>query len=65
MDSTIRYIFFLAALLIIVAYFVGAATDVNSLAAGVTKLVYAITGRTSSGAFTGYPSGATAVQSVG
>jgi hypothetical protein len=32
-DSTIRYIFLLSALLIVVAYFVGAATETNSLAA--------------------------------
>ena len=61
-DSTIRYIFLLSALLIVVAYFVGAATETNSLAAGVTKLVYAVTGRDSSGKFANYPGGATTVQ---
>ena len=57
MDATIRYMFFLMALLIIVAYFVGAATETNSLAAGATKLVYALTGRTSGGQFAPYPAG--------
>ena len=61
-DSTIRYIFLLSALLIVVAYFVGAATETNSLAAGVTKLVYAVTGRDTSGKFAAYPSGASTVQ---
>jgi hypothetical protein len=61
-DSTIRYIFLLSALLIVVAYFVGAATETNTLASGITKLVYAVTGRDPSGAFAAYPSGATTVQ---
>jgi hypothetical protein len=63
-DSTIRYIFLLSALLIVVAYFVGAATETNSLAAGVTKLVYAVTGRDPTGAFAGYPQGGGTVQMV-
>ena len=57
MDKTIRYLFFLGALLIVVAYFVGAATETNSLATGATKLIYAVTGRTSAGQFASYPSG--------
>lgn len=62
-DSTIRYIFLLSALLIVVAYFVGAATETNSLANGMTKLVMAITGRNpSTGQFAGYATGATTVQ---
>ena len=63
-DSTIRYIFFLMALLILVSYFVGAATETNSLASGATKLIYALTGRTSSGSPSGYPAGASTVQNV-
>jgi hypothetical protein len=61
-DSTIRYIFLLSALLIIVAYFVGAATETNALVAGIIKIWYAATGRTSSGAFAAYPAGGGAVQ---
>jgi hypothetical protein len=61
-DDTIRYIFLLSALLIVVAYFVGASTDTNSLASGITKLVLAVTGRTSTGTFASYPSGASTVQ---
>jgi len=52
----------LSALLIVVAYFVGAATETNSLANGITKLVLAITGRTSTGQFASYPSGGGTVQ---
>ena len=56
----------LMALLIVVAYFVGAATDTNALANGLTKLVLALTGRIPSGAnagqFASYASGASTVQ---
>jgi hypothetical protein len=67
MDSaTIRYIFFLMALLIIVSYFVGAATETNSLALGAQRLIYALTGRTASGATSGYATGAgSGVVSIG
>lgn len=61
-DSTIRYIFLLSALLIVVAYFVGAATETNTLASGITKLVYAVTGRSPQGQFAAYPSGGGNVQ---
>lgn len=63
MSDDIRYIFLLSALLIVVAYFVGAATDVNALANGLFKLVMAVTGRNpATGNFAAYPSGATTVQ---
>lgn len=62
-DSTIRYIFLLSALLIIVAYFVGAATETNSLASGLTKLTMAVTGRNpATGNFANYPTGGGTVQ---
>lgn len=62
-DSTIRYIFLLSALLIVVAYFVGAATETNSLANGLTKLTMAVTGRNpATGNFANYPTGGGAVQ---
>ena len=44
------------------AYFVGAATETNTLAAGITKLLYAVTGRNAQGQFAGYPTGASKVQ---
>lgn len=56
--GTIRYIFLLSALLIVVAYFVGAATDINALSSGLNKLVLSITGRNAQGNFAAYPSGA-------
>lgn len=59
MDSTIRYVFLLSALLIVLAYFVGAATETDALANGLTRLVYALTGRSSNGQFAAYPAGAT------
>lgn len=63
MDSTIRYIFLLSAILIVVVYFVGAATDTNSLANGITKLVMAVTGRNpSTGQFASYPTGGGNIQ---
>ncbi len=55
--DVVRDLFILMALLIAVAYFTGAATDTNALAAGFTKLIYAATGRTSTGTFAAYPSG--------
>jgi hypothetical protein len=58
-DETIRYAFFLMALLIIVAYFVGAATETRALAAGLTSLVNALTGRDTQGKFAAYPGGVT------
>jgi hypothetical protein len=59
-DSTIRYIFLLSALLIVVAYFVGASTDTNSLASGLTKIIMAVTGRNpATGQFAGYATGNT------
>lgn len=54
-DKTIRYIFLLSALLIAVAYFAGTATDVNAFGSNITKLVFAVTGRDSSGNFGAYP----------
>lgn len=59
MSSNIKLVFWLAALLIILAYFVGAATETDALANGLTKLWYAATGRTANGQFAAYPTGAT------
>jgi hypothetical protein len=60
MDSTVRYMFFLMALLIICAYFVGAATETNALAAGILKLVNALQGKNAQGNFSNYPGGSPA-----
>ena len=56
-DRTIRYLFFLAVLLMLLAYFVGAKGLAGTLFSGVNQLGLTSTGRTSSGSFAGYPSG--------
>lgn len=61
-DSTIRYLFLLSALLIVTAYFVGAATDINALSNGLVKLGFTFTGRNSNGQFAAYPTGGGSVQ---
>jgi hypothetical protein len=55
-QATIRDIFLLSALLIAVAYFAGLATDINVFSKNLVALLYAVTGRDSSGKFAGYPS---------
>jgi hypothetical protein len=60
-DNTIRYAFFLMALLIVVAYFAGAATETKALASGATSLINALTGRNSQGQFGAYPANAPSV----
>ena len=62
MERTIRMAFILMALLIVVAYFVGAATETNALANGITKITYALTGRNAAGNFAAYPGGGGAIQ---
>lgn len=52
------FIFVLMALLIVVVYYVGAATDFSALAKGSQTLIYALTGRNASGQFASYPTGA-------
>lgn len=54
-DRTIRYLFFLAVLLMLLAYFVGAKGLFGSIFSGVNQLGLTFTGRTSSGQFAGYP----------
>lgn len=61
-DSTIRYIFLISAILIMAAYFVGISTDANSFASSLNKIILTVTGRTQSGTFAAYPTGATTVQ---
>lgn len=56
------YGFLLLAMLIGVAYFVGLATDINSVTAGLVKIAYAFSGRNAQGNFAAYPSGGGSVQ---
>jgi hypothetical protein len=57
-QSTIRDIFLLSALLIAVAYFAGLSTDINVFSTNLTALIYAVTGRSSTGQFAAYPGSA-------
>ena len=59
MNANGFYIFVLMLALILVAYYVGASTDFAAFAKGSQQLIYALTGRDSSGKFANYPSGAT------
>lgn len=57
-DRTIRYLFVLAFVLIIVAYYAGANTLLKSGLAGVNTLDLTATGRNAAGKFGAYPTGA-------
>lgn len=61
-DDVVRDMFLLFALMIVVVYFIGASTDTNSLANGLVKLSYALTGRDAQGKFAAYPTGGGSVQ---
>jgi hypothetical protein len=54
-DRTIRYLFFLAVLLMLLAYYVGAKGLFGAIFSGVNQLGLTFTGRTSSGQFAAYP----------
>lgn len=53
-DRTIRYLFILAVLLILVAYYVGTQKVGETLFGGVNTLGLTFTGRNASGQFAGY-----------
>lgn len=53
-DRTIRYLFLLAVLLMLLAYYVGAKGLFGSLFSGINQLGLTFTGRTKSGQFAGY-----------
>lgn len=55
LNQSIRYLFIIGVILILVAYYVGSTGLLNSLFAGVNTLDLTATGRTSSGTFAGYP----------
>lgn len=60
MEQAMRYLFLLAILLVVAAYFVGVSTDAATLFAGVNKLGQTFTGRDASNRFAAYPTGAPA-----
>lgn len=57
-----RYFFLLSVLLIIAVYFVGVSTDARVFGGVVQQLVYAGTGRDSSGKFAQYPTSPSSTQ---
>jgi hypothetical protein len=58
MNGTVRYLFLLAVLLIVVVYFVGASTLTATIGNTLVKIGYAFTGRNAQGQFANYPGGA-------
>ena len=58
MEKALWYIFILSLVLIGLAYYVGVQTDAPALANAIQQIVYAVTGRNSSGSFAGYPKAA-------
>lgn len=56
-DRTIRYMFILAFLLIVVAYWAGANKVLGALFSGVNMLDLTVTGRKADGSFAAYPTG--------
>lgn len=55
MDKTIQYLFILALVLIIVAYYVGSKGVISTSGSVLNQLGQTYTGRTPQGAFAGYP----------
>jgi hypothetical protein len=58
MNQTIQYLFILALVLIVVAYFAGANKLLGTFFGGVNQLGLTYTGRDTSGKFAAYPTGA-------
>ena len=54
-DRTLRYLFVLAILLMLLAYYVGAKGLFGTIFSGVNTLGLTFTGRNSKGQFAGYP----------
>lgn len=51
----LKYFFILSALLVIVVYFTGSSAVAKAFGGMIQTISYAVTGRTSSGAFANYP----------
>ena len=56
-DRTVRYLFVLAVILILVAYYAGANTLAKTGLAGLNTLDLTATGRNAQGQFAAYPTG--------
>jgi hypothetical protein len=57
-DRALYYVFILSLVLVALAYYTGLQTDAGALKDAFVSILYAITGRTSSGSFAGYPKAA-------
>lgn len=55
LNVALFYIFVLSVILLLVAYFAGVKSDVQSFSSAFNTLLQTATGRTSSGAFAAYP----------
>jgi hypothetical protein len=55
LNRTVRYLFIMGVILILVAYYAGSTGLLKTIFSGVNTLDLTATGRTSSGAFAGYP----------
>ena len=59
-DRTVRYLFILALVLMVLAYYVGANNLLGTIFSGANTLGLTYTGRNQNGQFAPYPRGATA-----
>ena len=57
MSDTISDLFFVSVLLIVVVYFVGFSTDLQTVSTSLTSLINVATGRNAQGQFANYPTG--------
>lgn len=55
MNKLLAYIFFLSMVLIAVVYYVGVQTDTTAFTGAFQQIIYAATGRNTSGNFANYP----------
>ena len=64
MSDALKYLFWLAVLLIVVAYFAGASTLGQTIINGLNQLGLTFTGRNAQGQFAAYPGNAPSVGTV-
>lgn len=54
-DKALTWIFAISLVLVLVAYYVGTKSTVGAFSQAIDSLLLTVTGRNSSGAFSGYP----------
>jgi hypothetical protein len=57
-DKALTYIFWLSMALVLIAYYAGSVNLLNAIGANVGGLILTSTGRTNTGTFAAYPTGA-------